>query len=113
MSRFDLDGTLIAVAMADSGLRFIDAADPKQPRHIADFKDVRFAYDVALTNNTAFIAAGIDGMVKVSLRDRATMVKEGIARELGFIVSVEASGQNLWVLDRAGVSTLKKIPINF
>ena len=44
---------------------------------------------------------------------RLIPVKEGIARELGFIVSVEASAPWLWVLDRSGAAILKRIPINF
>ena len=111
--RLALEGTRIAVALGDSGVRFINASDPADPKFISDFKDVRFAHDVALANGFAFVAAGIDGLIKVSLRDGTLPVKEGIARELGFIVSVEASAPYLWVLDRSGTAILKRIPIDF
>ncbi|HYV98335.1 MAG TPA: hypothetical protein VE967_12820 [Gemmatimonadaceae bacterium] len=111
--RLDLDGQLIAVALGDSGVRFVNVADATQPKPIVDFKDVRFAHDVALKGTTAFIAAGIDGLVKVSLRNGNQTLKEGIARELGFIVAVEAADPVLWVLDRSGSATLKRIPIDF
>jgi hypothetical protein len=111
--RLDIDGSMIAVALGDSGVRFVNVADPAAPKAIVDFKDVRFAHDVALANGFAFVAAGIDGLIKVSLKNGTIPVKEGIARELGFIVSVEASAPYLWVLDRSGSAILKRIPINF
>lgn len=111
--RLDLDGQMIAVALGDSGVRFVNVADPAQPKFVVDFKDVRFAQDVALVNNVAFVAAGIDGLLKVSLRGGTTPVKEGIARELGFIVAVEAAAPYLWVLDRSGSAILKRIAIDF
>ena len=111
--RIAIDGTRLAVALGDSGVRFVGVADPADPKLITDFKDVRFAHDVALANGFAFVAAGIDGLIKVSLKDGTIPVKEGIARELGFIVSVEANAPYLWVLDRSGTAVLKRIPIDF
>jgi hypothetical protein len=112
--RLDLDGDMLAIALGDSGVRLVSVESPERPDVIADFRDVRFAHDVALRGSTVFVAGGIDGLIKVSMRDRTTLVKEGIARELGFIVSVEAAGDHLWVLDRSSATAiLKRVAINF
>lgn len=112
--RMALDNGVLAVALGDSGVRFVSVESPERPTVLADFRDVRFAHDVALRGTTAFVAGGIDGLIKVSLRDQNTLVKEGIARELGFIVSVEAVGDHLFVLDRGGATAiLKRVDISF
>lgn len=108
--RLTIDGTLAAIALGDSGLRFVNVADAAAPVKIADWRGTKFVYDVALVNGVAYTASGIDGMAKVRLRDGQFPVQEGLARELGFIVSIAASGNVLWALDRSGTAVLRRLP---
>ena len=109
--RVDVDGSLAAVALGDSGVKFVNVADPEHPSVITGWTGIRFAHDVALAGGKAFVAAGIDGVARVSLKNGTTPVLEGLMRELGFIVAVEASGQYIWVLDRSGTAILKRFSI--
>ena len=108
--RFAIEDNLGAVALGDSGMRFVNVTDPAAPATIADWHGTKFVYDVALLKGVAYTASGIDGMAKVTLRDGTKPVQEGLARELGFIVSVAASNGELWVLDRATTAVLRRVP---
>lgn len=112
--RVDVEGNLAAVALGDSGLRFVDVTDVTQPKRIADWRGTPFTYDVALAGGKAYIAAGIDGMARVSLKNGTTTLMEGLARELGFIVAITSDGKYLWVIE--GNSTpvsVKRVEMNF
>ncbi len=106
--RLAIDGNTLAVALGDSGLALFDIADPAAPGRGAHWTGTRFAYDVALAGDRAFIAAGIDGMALVSLAGPTPQLV-GLARDLGFIVSVAVAGDNVWVLDRSGTATLRRM----
>lgn len=108
--RITIEGNLAALALGDSGVRFVNVADAAAPVRIADWHGTKFVYDVALVNGVAYTASGIDGMAKVTLRNGTTPVQEGLARELGFIVSVAATNGNLWVLDRSGTAVIRRLP---
>ncbi|HKS07065.1 MAG TPA: hypothetical protein VJR92_12180 [Gemmatimonadaceae bacterium] len=108
--RLAVEGNLAAVALGDSGLRFVNVADAAAPATIADWHGTKFVYDVALLKGIAYTASGIDGMAKVSLRNGTQPMQEGLARELGFIVSIAAANDMLWVLDRSGTAVLRRLP---
>jgi hypothetical protein len=105
--RIDVQGSTLAVALGDSGVRFIDVTEPAQPRTISEWRGTAFVYDVALDNGVAFVAAGIDGLAKITIG--ATPRLDGLARELGFVVAVVARAPDVWVLDRSGSAVVRKI----
>jgi hypothetical protein len=109
--KVDVQGNLAAVALGDSGIRFFDVAEPAQPKHLTDWRGTPFAYDVALNDSKAYVAAGIDGMAVLTL-DGSTARLDGLARELGFIVSVAARAPFVWVLDRSGSAVVRRVPMN-
>jgi hypothetical protein len=109
--RLSVEGTRAAVALGDSGLRFVDVAEPEAPKTIADWHGTKFVYDVVLMNGVAYTASGIDGMAKVSLRNGTSPLQEGLAREIGFIVAIAADKTHLLVLDRANTAAvLRRMP---
>jgi hypothetical protein len=105
--RLSIDGMRLAVAAGDSGVVFFDISSPARPTIQQRWTETRFAYDIALTPTRAFIAAGIDG-VSVLAIDGRELRFQGLARELGFIVSIAVEGNDLWVLDRSGTAALRK-----
>jgi hypothetical protein len=99
---------MLAVALGDSGVRFLDVTDAAQPKTLTEWRGTAYAYDVALKDRVAYVAAGIDGLAKLTVLQSAPRL-DGLARELGFIVSVTAKGDDLWVLDRSGSAVVRHI----
>jgi hypothetical protein len=108
--RISVEDNLAAVALGDSGLRFVNIADAAGPATIADWHGTKFVYDVALLKGVAYTASGIDGMAKISLINGTQPRQDGLARELGFLVSIAAASDMLWVLDRSGTAVLRRLP---
>jgi hypothetical protein len=108
--RLDMSGNLLAVALGDSGVRFLDITETAQPRTISEWRGTAYVYDVAVSEGVAFVAAGIDGLARITVG--ATPRLDGLARELGFIVAVAAKGTDLWVLDRSGSAVVRKVNQN-
>jgi hypothetical protein len=111
-TRVDVVGEIGAVALGDSGVRFISVANPAAPTLITDWRDTRYVYDVALHGNKVYAASGVDGVTVLSLT--GTVAKnEGLMREVGHIVSVKVDGKYLWVLDRGGGgAAVRRVPLD-
>jgi hypothetical protein len=105
--RLDVHGAMLAVALGDSGVRFLDIAEAAQPRIITDWRGTPFVYDVAIHDGSAYVAAGIDGLARITVGESPRL--EGLARELGFIVAVTARSPDIWVLDRSGTAVVRKV----
>ena len=106
-----VEGTRVAVALGESGVRLFDAHDPAAPVAPLHWSGARFAYDVALSPRRLFVAAGSEGLYVLDAAGGSRLVL-GLARELGFVIGVETHGADTWVLDRAGPS-LHRIATQF
>lgn len=105
--RLDVQGNMLAVALGDSGVRFLDVTDASRPSTITEWRGTPFAYDVAINDGVAYVAAGIDGLAKITIGAQPRL--DGLARELGFIVGVAARAPEIWVLDRSGSAVVRKV----
>jgi hypothetical protein len=108
--RLDVQGSMLAVALGDSGVRFFDVAEPAQPKTITEWRGTAFVYDVALDNGVAYVASGIDGLARITIGSTPRL--DGLARELGFIVAVSARAPDIWVLDRSGAAVVRKVSMS-
>jgi hypothetical protein len=105
--RIAIEGNRLAVAAGDSGALFFDISTPTRPVLQERWTQTRFVYDVALTTTRAFLASGIDGVSVLSL-EGSELRATGLARDLGFIVSVAVENGQLWVLDRSGTAAIRR-----
>lgn len=112
-TKLDVAGSVAAIALGDSGVRFISVSNPSQPQHVTDWRDTRYVHDVALAGGKIFVAAAIDGVVVLSLNGDA-LTHHGLMRELGLVVSVEADERYVYVLDRSGTSAvMRRFPVDY
>jgi hypothetical protein len=112
-TRVDVVGALAAVALGDSGVRFLAVDNPSQPQHIVDWRDSRYVHDVAIAGGKVFVAAAIDGVVVLSLQGSA-LTHLGLMRELGLVVAVKADERYVYALDRSGTTAvLRRFPIDY
>ncbi|HET7457131.1 MAG TPA: hypothetical protein VFJ74_05730 [Gemmatimonadaceae bacterium] len=109
--RVAVSGTRLALALGEGGVRLYDSHDPAAPVEQERWTGVRFAYDVALSPQRLFVAAGGEGMYVLHAEpsDRPVI---GLARDLGFVVGVETHGPDTYLLDRDGPS-LHRIQTRF
>jgi hypothetical protein len=109
--RLALQGDRIAIALGESGLRLVDVRDPAAPRIVADWHGARYVYDVSLTGDRLFVAAGVEGVYVLSIAgERLTTL--GLARELGFATALQSHGAYTYLLDRSSRS-LRRISSDF
>jgi hypothetical protein len=111
-TRIDVEGDLAAVALSDSGVRFLNVASPESPSLIADWRGTKFVADVALSGGKAFIAANMDGVAVVTLVDGKSPRLDGLARELGLVVAVIPNPPYLFVLDRGSTAAVRRVLIS-
>ena len=100
----------MAVALGDSGVRFLDVTDPSAPKTINEWHGTAFVYDVAVDKGVAYVASGIDGLAKLTVGQ--TIRLDGLARELGFVVAVTSRAPDIWVLDRSGSAVVRKVQMS-
>jgi hypothetical protein len=108
--RLDVHNGVMAVALGDSGVRFLDVSEPSQPKTIAEWRGTSYVYDVAVYEGVAYVAAGIDGLARVTIGTAPRL--DGLARELGFVVSVAVRAPDVWVLDRSGSAVVRHMTIS-
>jgi hypothetical protein len=106
-----VEGTRVAVALGESGVRLFDARDPAAPVEQLHWNDARFAYDVALSPRRLFVAAGSEGLYVLDASGGSRLVL-GLARDLGFVIRVATVGADTYALDRTGPS-LHRIATQF
>jgi len=112
-TKLDVVGNLAAIALGDSGVRFIAVDDPGAPRDITDWRETRYVHDVAIAGDRIFVAAAIDGVVVLSLNGTA-LKHHGLMRELGLVVAIEADDKYIYALDRSGAAAyLRRFPFDF
>jgi hypothetical protein len=104
-------GGRLAVALGESGVRVFDARDPAAPVEQTRWTGARFVYDVSLSPDRLFVAAGGEGLYVLHASPNSRPVI-GLARELGFIIGVETRGPDTYLLDRDGPS-LHRIATRF
>ena len=109
--RIAIEGTRVAVAGGESGVRLIDASDPAQPSPRWHWPDARFVYDVSMFAQRLYVAAGVEGVYVLDISG-ATPVVLGLARDLGFATALAASGDHTFVLDR-GTNALRRFRSDF
>lgn len=100
--RLAVRGSRLAVAAGERGVLVVDAADPRAPRETARWSQARFAYDVALSDSSVYLAGGPEGLYMLRPRPDGTMAALGLARDLGFVAALETDGDSLYLLDRSG-----------
>ena len=61
-------GKYAYVADSGSGLRIINVADPKNPTEVGFYDTPGYAYAVVVTDNYAYVADWIGGLVILRLR---------------------------------------------
>ena len=109
--RVAVDGTRIAVASGENGVRLIDATDPARPSARWHWPDARFVYDVSMFAQRLYVAAGVEGVYVLDISGPSPVVL-GLARDLGFATALAASGGHTFVLDR-GTNALRRFRSDF
>jgi hypothetical protein len=109
--RIAIEGTRVAVASGENGVRLIDASDPARPSARWHWPDARFVYDVSMFAQRLYVAAGVEGVYVLDVSGAAPVVL-GLARDLGFATALAASGGNTFVLDR-GTNALRRFRSDF
>jgi hypothetical protein len=109
--RVVLDGTRLAIAFGESGLRLYDARDPAAVRETGRWMGARFVYDASFAGERLFVAGGLEGVYVLALTSSTPTVL-GLARELGFATAIDTQGEFTYVLDRSG-SALRRIRSDF
>jgi hypothetical protein len=107
--RLALSDTLALVAAGSGGVYALDIQDPSQVVEVANWSGARFAYDATLAGGQVYIAAGPEGLY-VARIEQGRFVPVGLARGIGFIAAVEADGESVYLLDRAGL-VLRRVPV--
>lgn len=105
-----IEGSRIAVAFGEQGVRMYDAANPEAPRQSAAWEGARFAYDVSLAGMRMFVAAGPEGLYVLDVSVEPVVI--GLARELGFAAAVSSFGQFTYILDRS-TNSVRRIESEF
>jgi hypothetical protein len=105
-----IEGSRIAVAFGEQGVRLYDAANPEAPRQSATWEGARFAYDVSLAGMRMFVAAGPEGLYVLDVSVEPVVI--GLARELGFAAAVSSFGQFTYILDRS-TNSVRRIESEF
>jgi hypothetical protein len=105
-----IEGSRIAVAFGEQGVRLYDAANPEAPRQSAVWQGARFAYDVSLAGMRMFVAAGPEGLYVLDVSVEPVVI--GLARELGFAAAVSSFGQFTYILDRS-TNSVRRIESEF
>lgn len=107
--RFALRDTMAVVAAGSGGAYLLNIRDADAPAEITNWSGARFVYDVTEAMGRFYIAAGPEG-VYVMRTEGARLVPVGLARQMGFVASVESDGESVYLLDRAG-AVIRRIPI--
>jgi len=97
--RVAAQGTRVAVAVGERGVRVFDATDPAHPIPHAPWTVGRFAYDVSLDGKRMFVAAGPEGVYVCEFHD-TRLITLGLARGLGFASAIVSHGGYTYLLDR-------------
>jgi hypothetical protein len=106
--RLTVIDSIALVAAGTGGVFAIVISDPADPRNLWNWSGARFAYDAALTNNTAYVAAGPEGLYVLALTADG-FVARGLIRQVGFVAAIEADSESVYLLDRTG-GLLRRIP---
>lgn len=106
-----VEGDHLALALGAAGFLLLDISDVHAPRERLQWTGARFAYDVALDADRAFLAAGAEGVYVFGLSGE-TPALLGLARALGFAVALASDDGYTYVIDRSG-SLLRRIPSAF
>jgi len=108
--RVTIADTLALVAAGSGGLYAIDIRNPDAPVEVANWSGARFVYDAALRGQTAYVAAGPEGLYVLQLAgDRFAPV--GLSRGVGFVAAVEAGPDAIYLLDRTGAALRRLDPL--
>jgi len=93
------DGTRVAVAAGERGLRLFDTDGAAVARERFVWTGARFVYDALITRERLYVAAGGEGLFVLDARaPRGTVL--GLARQMGFAVALGERGDYTYVLDR-------------
>ena len=97
--RVAAQGTRVAVAVGERGVRVFDVTDPAHPVAHAPWTLARFAYDVSLDGKRMFVAAGPEGVYVCEFHD-SRLITLGLARGLGFASAIVSRDGYTYLLDR-------------
>lgn len=109
--RLAQSGDTIAVALGERGVRVFDVSDPAAPRVVASWTIAHFAYDVAISKQRLFVAAGPEGVYVLDL-STSPIHTIGLARGMGFATALASRGGYTYILDRRNV-VLRRILSDF
>jgi LVIVD repeat len=99
--RVSLSDTLAFVAASSGGVYAVDIRDPTAPVEVGNWSGARFAYDVAVSGELVYVAAGPEGMYVLRYTS-AGFTPIGLSRGVGFVAAVEVTDDAVYALDRTG-----------
>ncbi|MAU01384.1 MAG: hypothetical protein CL608_29950 [Anaerolineaceae bacterium] len=95
-----------ALVADGSGLRMIDISDPTQPAEIGFLDTTGSALDIAISGNTAFVAASEDGLRMVDVSDPTQPAEIGFLDTLSYPSRIVVNGTIAFVMDDEGIQVL-------
>lgn len=104
-------GDTIAVALGERGVQVFDVSNPASPRAVVSWTIAHFAYDVAISKQRLFVAAGPEGVYVLDL-STSPMHTIGLARGMGFATALASRGGYTYILDRRNV-VLRRVLSDF
>jgi hypothetical protein len=109
--RVNLQGTRIAIALGEGGVKVVDASDAAAPKETGKWTGARFAYDVSFAGSRLYVASGVEGLyvLDVSGAEPRTL---GLARDLGFVIALASHDGYTFLLDRT-TDSLRRIESDF
>lgn len=107
--RLAFGDTIAVVAAGSGGAYLLDVRDPAAPREITNWSGARFVYDVTMAGARTYAAAGPEGVYVLEVED-GRFRPVGLARQAGFVASVESDATSVYLLDRAG-AVIRRIPL--
>jgi hypothetical protein len=102
ISALNLAGPTAMVALGDGGAVSVDVSDPRDPQVGFRLTGMDFAYDAAVLDGRAYVAAGAQGVFVYDLDASGEPVKLGVIREPDFAGDLLIHRGHLYILDRSG-----------
>jgi hypothetical protein len=74
----------------------VDISDPSSPTWISEVYPLAYAYDVALSGNILYAAAGGSGILMADVSDIQQPQENGILSMPGFVYALAVSGKHIY-----------------
>jgi hypothetical protein len=104
------DQRRLAVALGNRGLAvYAVSADGSVAGTPLRWEGAQYAYDVAWLGGDLFVAAGTEGLYRLSVSEDAVNASE-LARDVGFPTALERRGSELFLLDRSAGALVRVEP---